>query len=101
MNFRRSLPEIPCVIIYWTTTIPHHDRPSPHPFQEMYAAFGSCELLGDVHEVHVCGLYGPAPGPQDSLRLGHRLLTRAARFRATTVRECCPPQAHVITRSET
>ena len=64
MSFRRSLPEIRCAIIYWTTTIPYDGAP-PHPFQEMHAGVGSCELLGDVHHVHVRQVhvrtYGPGP----------------------------------------
>ena len=53
MNFRRSLPEIRCATIYWTTTIPHHNGSPPDPFQQLHAGFGSCGLLGDVHQVPV------------------------------------------------
>src|ERR1022692_1287642 len=71
MNFRRSLPEIRCAMIYWTTTIPHHNGPPPDPFQEMHAGCGSCELLGDVHQVHV------RPICTSLLALGPILFTQA------------------------
>src|ERR1022692_2614365 len=71
MNFRRSLPEIRCAIICLTTTRFSHNRLSPHPFQEMHAGFGSCELLGDVHQVHV------GPICTSLLALGPILFTQA------------------------
>src|ERR1017187_2417398 len=71
MNFRRSLPEIRCAMIYWTTTIPHHNGPPPDPFQEMHAGCESCELLGDVHQVQV------RPICTSLLALGPILFTQA------------------------
>jgi hypothetical protein len=54
MNFGAVCPEIHCSIIYLTTArSPHHKGLPLHPFQEMHAGFGSRELLGDVHQVHV------------------------------------------------
>src|ERR1039457_3945241 len=54
MNFGAVCPEIHCSIIYLTTARSPHQKGLPlHPFQEMRAGFGSRELLGDVHQVHV------------------------------------------------